>query len=56
MSNPTRIVLNAQADKNSQRQHMLNAAKGLGMVKLDNPNRAQRRAAKKQERKEILNG
>lgn len=51
MTNPTRIMTNAQAEKNTQRQHLLNAAQGLGMIKIDNPNRAQRRAAKKQERK-----
>lgn len=47
-SNPTRTVLDAQAAKNSNRQHLLTAAKGLGQVKIENMNRAQRRAAKKQ--------
>lgn len=51
MTNPTRIVTNAQAEKNTQRQHMLNAAQNLGLVKIENMNRAQRRAMKKGSKK-----
>ena len=49
-SNPTRIAHEASIAHHRQQQQ-LRASLGLGIVKIDNPNRAQRRAAKKQERK-----
>jgi hypothetical protein len=46
-SNPTRVAHEASISHHRQQQQ-LKASMGLGMVKIDNPNRAQRRAAKKQ--------
>ncbi len=49
-SNPTRVHREAMIAKQRQQQQ-LKESMGIGVVKIDNPNRAQRRAAKKQERK-----
>jgi len=49
-SNPTRVHREAMNAKQRQQQQ-LKENMGIGLVKIDNPNRAQRRAAKKQERK-----
>ena len=49
-SNPTRLNREATLAKFQQRQRARDAM-GIGVIKIDKPNRAQRRAAAKQERR-----
>ena len=49
-SNPTRVAQEAAIAHHRQQQQR-RANLGVGVIKIDNPNRAQRRAAKKQERR-----
>lgn len=51
-SNPTRIAQQAAIEHHRQQQQLrAMLGVGTGQIKVDNPNRAQRRAAKKQEGK-----